>query len=169
MAAILSRPQWVNLQSAGPINTGETILVTTVPARALAPKGAKPSADTELKIKLNTCSSKFPWSSVVSYIGVNCKLSFHHNDVIMGSMASQIACFSIVYSAVYSGSDQRKYQSPASLAFVRTGIFPAKMPTTRKMFPFDDVVMQNGRLSLEKSRGTSSVNSLRPSDAYMLQ
>ena len=52
----------------------------------------------------------------------------------------------IVYSAVYSGADQRKHQSSASLAFVR-GIHrwpvnsPHKWPVTRKMFPFDDVIM----------------------------
>ena len=47
---------------------------------------------------------------------------------------------------VYSGADQRKHQSSASLAFVR-GIHrwavnsPHKWPVTRKMFPFDDVIM----------------------------
>ena len=52
----------------------------------------------------------------------------------------------IVYSSVYSGTDQRKHQSFASLAFVR-GIHrwpvnsPHKRPVTRKMFPFDDGIM----------------------------
>ena len=36
----------------------------------------------------------------------------------MGSMASQITSLTIVYSAVYSGADQRKHQSSVSLAFV---------------------------------------------------
>ena len=46
----------------------------------------------------------------------------------------------------YSGADQRKQQSSASLAFVR-GIHrrpvnsPHKRPVTLKMFPFDDVIM----------------------------
>ena len=50
------------------------------------------------------------------------------------------------YSIVYSDADQRKHQSSASLAFVR-GIHrgpmnsPQKWPVTRKMFPFDDVIM----------------------------
>ena len=39
----------------------------------------------------------------------------HYNDVIMSVMASQITSFMIVYS----GADQRKHQSSASLAFVR--------------------------------------------------
>ena len=40
------------------------------------------------------------------------------NDVIMSVMASQITSLTIVYSTIYSGSDQRKHQSFASLAFV---------------------------------------------------
>ena len=45
----------------------------------------------------------------------------------MSAMASQIISLTIVYSAVYSGTDQRKHQSSASLAFVRvTGEFPAQ-------------------------------------------
>ena len=53
---------------------------------------------------------------------------------------------SIVSSIVCSAADQRKHQSSASLAFVR-GIhhWPAKSyhkgPTTRRMFPFDDVIL----------------------------
>ena len=64
----------------------------------------------------------------------------------MSAMASQITGFTIVYSSVYSGADQRKHQSSASLAFVR-GIHrwpvnsPRKGPVTRKMFPFDHVIM----------------------------
>ena len=44
----------------------------------------------------------------------------------MGPTAAQITSLTIVYSIVYSGTDQRKHQSSASLAFV---------------FPFDDVIM----------------------------
>ena len=70
----------------------------------------------------------------------------HYSDVIMGAMASQITSLTIVYSTVYSGTDQRKHQSSASLALVRgihrslcagnspgTGEFPAQSPVTRKM------------------------------------
>ena len=70
----------------------------------------------------------------------------HYNDVIMGVMASQITNLTSVYSTVYSGVDQRKHQSSASLAFV-WGIdqgpvnSPHKWPVTRKMLPFDDVIM----------------------------
>ena len=43
----------------------------------------------------------------------------HCSDVIMGAMASQITSLKIVYQTVYSGTDQRKLQSSASLAFKR--------------------------------------------------
>ena len=42
----------------------------------------------------------------------------HYNNVIMSAMASQITSLTIVYSTVYSGEDQRKYQSSASLVYV---------------------------------------------------
>ena len=64
----------------------------------------------------------------------------------MGAIASQITSLTIVYSIVYSDADQSKHQSSASLAFVREiqrgpVNFPHKWPVTRKMFPFDDVIM----------------------------
>ena len=43
----------------------------------------------------------------------------HYIDVIMTTVASQITSLTIVYSIVYSGEDQRKHQSSASLSFVR--------------------------------------------------
>ena len=66
----------------------------------------------------------------------------------MGSIASQITSLAIVYSSVYSGIDQRKHQSSASLAYVwgihrRPVNSPHKGPVTQKMIPFDDVIMQN--------------------------
>ena len=76
----------------------------------------------------------------------SCQITIHYNDVIMGVMASQITSLTIVYSTVYSGVDQRKHQSSASLAFVR-GIHRGpvnsqhKWSVTRKIFPFDDVIV----------------------------
>ena len=43
-------------------------------------------------------------------------LKNHYDDVKMGAMASQITSLTIVYSIVYSGADQYKHQSSASLA-----------------------------------------------------
>ena len=82
-------------------------------------------------------------SGVVNVLHV---LKYHYNDVIMCAMASQITSLTIVYSTVYSGTDQRKHQSFAPLAFVR-GIHrwpvnsPYKWPVTLKLFSFDNVIM----------------------------
>ena len=70
----------------------------------------------------------------------------HYNDVTISAMASQITTITSVYSNVYSDADQSKHQSSASLASVRgihrlTVNSPHKGPVTRKMFPFDDVIM----------------------------
>ena len=72
----------------------------------------------------------------------------HYSDVIMSAMASQITGVSIVYLTVSLGADQIRHQSFASLAFLR-GIHrwqensPHKGQVTRKMFPFDDVIMKS--------------------------
>ena len=63
-------------------------------------------------------------------------------------MVSQITSLMIVYTTVYSGADQRKHQISASLAFVRdTHRWPMNSPhkgsVTRKMFPFDDVILHS--------------------------
>ena len=65
----------------------------------------------------------------------------HYSNVIMGAMASQVTSLTIVYSTVYSGSDQRKYHS-ASLAFVR-GIhrWPVNSPHKNVSY-IDDVIMK---------------------------
>ena len=84
------------------------------------------------------------WYSIIK--SSHCNPS-HYDDVTMDAIASQITSLTIVYSTVYSGADQSRHQSSASLAFV-WGIHrgpvnsPHKWPVTRKMFPFDDVIMQ---------------------------
>ena len=64
----------------------------------------------------------------------------------MDWVASQNTSLTIVYSTVYSDADQRRHQSSASLAFVlwihRGPVnSPYKWPVTRKLFPFDVVIM----------------------------
>ena len=91
----------------------------------------------------------------------------------MGAIASQITSLTIVYSIVYSGTD-KKHQSSASLAFVwgihrGPGNSPHKWPVTRKMFPFDDIIMcsswyrlrQIGRLPLSPMGTNSNYSVLR--------
>ena len=81
----------------------------------------------------------------------------HYDDVITGAIASQITTLTIVYSAVYSGANQRKHQRSASLAFVR-GIHrwpvnsPHKWPVTRKMFSFDDVILHQPFLYIREGQ-----------------
>ena len=81
----------------------------------------------------------------------------HYTDVIVTTVASQITSLTVVCSIVYSGADQRKHESSASLAFV-WGIHrgpvnsPHKWPVTRKMFPFDDVIMVTGAVAVHTRR-----------------
>ena len=88
----------------------------------------------------------------------------HYDDVIMTMLAFQITSLTVVYSIVYSGVNQRKHQSSASLAFVREihrgpVNFPHKWPVTRKMFPFDDVIMCTAiwRILMNKGPGFHSL------------
>ena len=68
------------------------------------------------------------------------------SDVLMSAMAHQMTGASFFYSTVCSVAEHRKHQSFASLAFVR-GMHqwllncPHKGSITRKMFPFDNVIM----------------------------
>ena len=98
-------------------------------------------------IRMGKCrNSTFIYILISRYPTIRNHLKWHYNDVIMGVVASQITSLTIVYSTAYSGADQRKHQSPASLAFVR-GIHrspvnsPHREPVTRSMFPFDVVIM----------------------------
>ena len=87
----------------------------------------------------------------------------HYGYVIMGAIASQITSLTLVYWAVYSDADQRKHQSSASLAFV-WGIHrgpvnsPHKWPVMRKMFPFDDVIMDVEHISMSSHRSPLTCN-----------
>ena len=83
----------------------------------------------------------------------------------MDAIASQITSLTIVYSIVYSDADQTKHERTASLAFVRRihrgpVNSPHKWPVTRKMFPFDDVIMRL-RKCLQSYRLQSHRNTVR--------
>ena len=64
--------------------------------------------------------------------------TYHYSDVVMSATASKITGVSIVYSTVYWGADQIKYQCSVSLAFMR-GI-PVQRASNAEMFSFDDVI-----------------------------
>ena len=69
---------------------------------------------TKILLEINdTCSYPHIGSLVQ-----DCSIHCHYIDVIIGAIASQITSLTIVYSTVYSGADQSKHQSSASLAFV---------------------------------------------------
>ena len=79
---------------------------------------------------------------------LNISWTNHYIDVIMSAMASQIPSVSIRWFVQpFVQADQRQHQSSASLAFMR-GIqrwpvnSPHKWQVTRKMFPFDDVIIE---------------------------
>ena len=64
---------------------------------------------------------------------------------------------------------KEKNQSSASLAFVREidrwpVNSPHKGPVTRKMFPFDDVIMTDISLALEQSHNCANVSLVTPND-----
>ena len=72
----------------------------------------------------------------------------HYSGIIMGTIASQITSLTIVYSNVYSDADRRSKKTPkirvtGHMRGIHRGPVnsPHKWPVTRKMFPFDDVIM----------------------------
>ena len=113
---------------------GSVSMVTKI-ADPLSASG-KPRNKAKIQIKI----------SVSDFLALDKFSQEHYSGIIMCAMVSEITSIAIVYSTVYSGADQRKHQSSASLAFV-PGIHrwpvnsPHKLPVTRNLFPFDDVFM----------------------------
>ena len=98
--------------------------------------------------QINPLSASPIWDpNLVSTVRTDALARQHYNDDIMSAIASQITSLTIVYPTAYSRRRSKKHQNSASLAFVR-GIHrwpvnsPHKGPVTRKMFPFDDVIMK---------------------------
>ena len=74
-------------------------------------------------------------------------MQHHYTDVIITTIASQITSFTLVYLIVYSGADKKKTSKlcvTSHCAGKSPGPVnsPHKWPVTRKMFPFDDYIMQ---------------------------
>ena len=75
------------------------------------------------------------------YIDQCQEFAVHYTDVIMGAIASQITSLTIVYSTVYSGADQRNITAPRHWPLCGEFTGDRWIPVTRKMCPFDDVIM----------------------------
>ena len=132
----------------GPINN----IPALVQIMAWRQPGDKPLSEAMMvSLLTHICVTPPQWVNGLSILS-SCETLFkkihwnYYSDVIMSTMTSQVTGVSVVYSTVCSGADQRKHQSSASLAFVqeihRWSInSPHKGPVTRKMFPFDDVIM----------------------------
>ena len=81
----------------------------------------------------------------------------HYSDVIKGAMASQITSLTIVY---WNCLLRRRSKKTSTLRVTGlwvgispvTGEFPDKRPVTRKLFPFDDVIMEYDTLQLRAIR-----------------
>ena len=81
----------------------------------------------------------------------------------MITMASPITSLTIVYWTVYSGTDQRKHQKLRVTGLCEgkspvTREFQHKGPVTRKMFPFDDIIMKHDMLISDPVGDLSAAN-----------
>ena len=95
-------------------------------------------------------SVKMPWLTYNSRVHDDMNLfplpyQYHYDDVRMGAIASQITSLTIVYSTVYSDADKKTSKLRVTGLCVGNSpgevTSPHKGPVTRKMFPFDDVIM----------------------------
>ena len=92
------------------------------------------------------------WATIIDWTNVD-NVLWHHtyrcNDVIMTVMASQITSLTIVYSTFYSSAEiKENIKAPRHWPlwgeFTGHRWIPRKKPVTRKMFPFDDIIMSYG-------------------------
>ena len=91
-------------------------------------------------------------------------VQLHYGDVIMGTIASQITSLTIVYSTVYSGASQRNIKAPRHWP-----LSPDKWPVTRKMFPFDDVIMYSNRPMCAKAASGLSAKMFNITDRDLVE
>ena len=87
--------------------------------------------------------NKWCLSAALSAIGL---CTCHYSNAIINAMASQITGVSIVYSTVLQAQIRENIKVPRHWQFVREihrwpVNAPHKRPVTRKMFPFDDVIL----------------------------
>ena len=126
----------VNFAPKGPINNVRALVQIIMNWRR---PGEKPLSEPKMdRLPTHIWVTQPQWVNLTSRLIRTVLSCYHYGDVIMSTIASQITSLTIVYSTVYSDADKRKYQSYASLAFVR-GIHrrpvnsPHKWPVTRKI------------------------------------
>ena len=104
-----------------------------------------------------TVSNRMPAAAMICLQIIKLFMIWHYDDVIMTTIASQITSLTVVYSTVYSDADQSKHQK-LRVTGLCVGNSPGpvnsphKGPVTRKMFPFDDVIMRIQKLEQPKRR-----------------
>ena len=85
------------------------------------------------------------WREFLSfYTTIILSILHHYNDVIMSAMGSQITSLAILYSTVYLRCKSKKTSKLRVIGLCPGNspvISPHKRPVTRKMLPFDDVIM----------------------------
>ena len=92
------------------------------------------------------------WMDSIRYVdnvsnSIFCEF-IHYCDVIMGAVASQITSVAIVYSTQIKGNIKAPRHWPLCGEFTGDRWIPRlKWPVTRKMFPFDDVIMSIMKLT----------------------
>ena len=95
-----------------------------------------------LKIRdSHVCCGKVSHTHLL-FLDVEISFQWRHNEPDGASNHQPHNCLLNLYSDI----DQRKHQSSASLVFMRgihwwTVNSPHKRPVTRKMFPFDDIIL----------------------------
>ena len=103
------------------------------------------------------------WNDKLNQYTAICIISLkHYCDVIMGAIASQItSSFTVVYSTVYLGADQRKHKSSVSLAFFTW--FTLSVYTLQPLRTPGHCRRPSGRVGC---RQTSPVNTLTPANFH---
>ena len=90
-------------------------------------------------------SNRSQWADCVENLVWPPSQQLYYNDVIMGAMASQMASHDCLLNRPFRRRSKKTSKLRVTGLCVGnspvTGEFPAQWPVTRKMFPFDDVIV----------------------------
>ena len=98
---------------------------------------------TNSKAYVTMWTSVYPENITYSVNSAYISIAGNSNDVIMRAMASQITSLTIFYSIVNSDGIKENSKAPRHWSLWPVNS-PHKGQVTRKMFPFDDVIMKRG-------------------------